>query len=194
MDWRTVGLYSFQQWVNIAEMNTILLFFSPYDVFSGKFQSTHFLLFRNVKLSRSFLTVQIYFIKSSGNSVPWYLNAKVSIRSFRDSCCCHKSILFWFIANPSVFPCSCFPRPARWFLSFTWASFLKILWIILLDFPPVFEISPIESLSSLRNLTIIFLSSNDVTDFFAMFTMQKVGDRSRGRPEGSFFNSYYIEV
>ena len=43
------------------------------------------------------------------------------------------------------------------------SSFLKILWITLLDFPTVFEISPIESLSSLRNLTISFLSSNDVT-------------------------------
>ena len=32
---------------------------------------------------------------------------------------------------------------------------------------------PIESLSSLHNLTISFLSSNDVTDFFAMFTIQE---------------------
>ena len=43
----------------------------------------------------------------------------------------------------------------------------------LLDSSTVFEISPIESLYSLRNLTISFLSSNDVTDFFAMFTMKE---------------------
>ena len=45
-------------------------------------------------------------------------------------------------------------------------DFIKILWITLLDFPTVFEISPIDSLSSLRNLTICFLRSNDVIDFF----------------------------
>ena len=149
-------------------MNSIPLFFSPYDVFSGKFQSAHFVLLRNVRLCRSNSTVQIYFIKSLGNCVPWYFNAKVSINSFRDSGCCHKSILFWFTTNPSVFPYSSFSRPARWFLGFTWPSFLKIIWITLLDFPTVFEIFPIESLSSWRNLTISFLSSNDVTDFFTM--------------------------
>ena len=31
------------------EMNTIPLFFSQYDMFSGKFQSAHFVLFRNVR-------------------------------------------------------------------------------------------------------------------------------------------------
>ena len=45
------------------------------------------------------------------------------------------------------------------------SSFLKILWITLLDFSTVFEISPIAGLSSLRNLTISFLSSNDVRYF-----------------------------
>ena len=109
----------------IAEMNTILLFFRPYDMFGGKFQSTHLVLFRNVKLRRSYSTVQIYFIKSSGNSVSWYINAQFSISPFRDSSSCHKSILFWFISNPSVFPCNSFPRPARWFLGFVWLSFLK---------------------------------------------------------------------
>ena len=53
-------------------------------------------------------------------------------------------------------------------------SFLRILWITLLDFPTVFKIPPIESLSSLCYLTISFLSSNDVTDFFTMFTMQEL--------------------
>ena len=38
---------------HIAEMNIIPLFFSPYDVFSGKFQSAHFVLFRNVRLCKS---------------------------------------------------------------------------------------------------------------------------------------------
>ena len=50
------------------------------------------------------------------------------------------------------------------------SSFLNILWIILIDFPIFFEISPIKSLC---NLTISFLSSNDVIDFFAMFIMQE---------------------
>ena len=105
-------------------MNTIPLFLSPYDVFSGKFQSAHFVLFRNVRLHRSYSTVQIYFIKSSGNSVPGYFNAKVSISFFRDSGCCRKLILFWFITNPSVIPCCSFSRLARWFHGFTWPSFL----------------------------------------------------------------------
>ena len=48
----------------IAEMNTISLFFGSYDVFSDKFQSAHFVIFRNVRLYRSYSTVQIYFIKS----------------------------------------------------------------------------------------------------------------------------------
>ena len=80
--------------------------------------------FGNVRLCRCYSTVQIYFIKSSGNSEPWYFNAKDSISSFRDSSCCHKWILFWFITNPSVFPCSSFPRLASWFLGSTWTSFL----------------------------------------------------------------------
>ena len=96
-----------------------------YDMFSDKSQLAHFVLFRNVRLCRSYSTVQIYFIKSSGNCVLWYFNAKVSISSFRDSSCCHKLILFWFIINLSIFPCSSFPRPARWFLGFTRPSFLK---------------------------------------------------------------------
>ena len=76
---------------------------SVHMTFSSKFLSAQFVLFRYVRLRRSYLTVQIYFLKSSGNSVPWYFNAKVSINSFRDSRCCQKSILFWFITNPSVF-------------------------------------------------------------------------------------------
>ena len=99
----------------IAEKNTIPLSFSRYDVFSGKFQVAHFVLLRNVRLHRNYSTVQIYFIKSSGNSVPWYFNAKVSISSFRDSGCSRKSILF----------CNRFPRPTRLFFGFTCPSFLK---------------------------------------------------------------------
>ena len=152
-------------------MNTIPLFFSPYDVFIGKFQSAHFVLFRNVRLCRSYKTVQIYFIKSSGNSVPWYFNAKVIwVFAFRDSGCCRKSIPFFFlfITNPSVFPFSSFPRPARLASQDSVSSiFLKILWFFLLDFPTVFDISPIENLSSLCNLTFSFLSFNKVTDFFS---------------------------
>ena len=83
----------------LTEINTITLFFSPYDMFNDKFQSTHFVLFNYVRLRRSYSTVQIYFIKSSGNIVPCYFNAKVSIRSFRDSALCRKSILFEFITN-----------------------------------------------------------------------------------------------
>ena len=97
----------------------------PSDGFSGKFHSAHFVLFRNLRLRRSYSTVQTYFIKSLGNNVPWYFNAKVSISSFRDGGCCRKSILFWFITNPSVFPCSSFPGPAMWFLGFSWPSSLK---------------------------------------------------------------------
>ena len=40
-------------------------------------------------------------------------------------------------------------------------------------FPTNFEISLIENLPSLRNQTISFLSSHDVTDFFAIITMQE---------------------
>ena len=47
------------------------------------------------------------------------------------------------------------------------SSFLKILWITLLDFLTVFEIFPVVSPPSLCNLTISFVSSNDVTDFIA---------------------------
>ena len=68
-----------------------------------------FVLFRNVKLRGSNSIVQIYFIMSSGNSVPWYFDAKVSISSFRDSDCyvCHKS--FFFDSLPiHVFPYSIF--------------------------------------------------------------------------------------
>ena len=53
-------------------------------------------------------------------------------------------------------------------------SCLKILWLKLLDFPTYFEISTIESLSSLRYLTISFPSSNDVTEFWAMITINLV--------------------
>ena len=147
-------------------MNTIPLFFSPYDVFSGEFQSIHFVLFRNVRLRKSYSTVRIYFIKSSGNCMLWYFNAKVSICSFRDCGCCCKSIHFFFYSLPIHLS-----SLAIIFLGLP--SFLKILWITISDFPIVFEISPIESLSSLHNLTISFLSSNDVRDFFAMFTMQE---------------------
>ena len=103
----------------ITEMKTIPLFFSPYDVISGKFQSALLILFRNLILRKSYSTVQIYFIKSSVNSVSWYFNAKFSIDPFIDGGCCHKLILFSFITNPSVFPFSRFPRSARWFLDFT---------------------------------------------------------------------------
>ena len=96
----------------VAEISTTPLFFSPDDVFSGKFQSAYYVLFINVRHRRSYLTVQIRFIKFSGNSLPWYFNVKISIRSFRDSGCYRKSILFLFITNPSVFRCSGFPRPA----------------------------------------------------------------------------------
>ena len=50
------------------------------DVFSGKFQSAHFVLLKNIRLRRSYSTIH-YFITSSGNSVPWYCNAKFSISS-----------------------------------------------------------------------------------------------------------------
>ena len=132
-------------------MNTIPLFFSSYDVVSWKFQSPHFIVFRIVRLRRSYSTVQIYFIKSSGKSVPWYFDGKVSISSFRDTSCCHKSILFWFITNPCVFPCSSFPRPARrWGFWRHMTEFLKILWITILDFP--------NSLWNILNQEFIFIT------------------------------------
>ena len=110
----------FKLWLIIV-IHTIPLFFNPYDVVSGKFQSAYFVLSRNVRFRRSYWTVQIYFIKFSGNTVHWYLNAKISISSFRDSGCCCKLILF-LIHYESIL-CSRFPRPARWFLGFTWPSF-----------------------------------------------------------------------
>ena len=54
------------------------------------------------------------------------------------------------------------------------SSFLEILWITLLDFPAIFQISPSETLSLLSNLTISFLSSDDVVDLFARFSMQEL--------------------
>ena len=88
----------------------------------------------------------------------------MSISSFRDSGCCRESILFWFITNPSVVFLG---MPGGFLASHdpVSPSFLKFLWITLLDFPTVFEISPIKSLSSLRKLIICFLSSNDVRFF-----------------------------
>ena len=85
----------------------------------GKFPSVHIVPFRNLRLRRSNLTVQVYFIKSSGNKVPWYFNTKVNISSFEN-----RSFFFLFITNLSVFPWSSFPCPARLFLGFTWPSFL----------------------------------------------------------------------
>ena len=117
----------------IAKMTTIPLFCISYDVFSGKFQSPHFVLFGSVKCRSSCSATQIYFIKSSGNSVPWYFNAKVSINSFRDSSCCCKLILFdsWpthlsslavvFLGLPGSFWASHNP---------IFSSFLKTLWIL----------------------------------------------------------------
>ena len=154
----------------IAEMNTIPLFFRPYDMFSGKFQSAHFVFFRNVRLRRSYSTVQIHFIKSPRNSVPWYFNPKVSITSIRDSGFFNllpihlSSLAVVFLGLPGGFLSSHDPVSS---------SFLKILWIILLDIFTVFEISPIESLPSLRNLTI---SCNHVRFFSAIFTMQEPGE------------------
>ena len=43
----------------IAEMKIIPLFFSQYDVFSDKFESAHFVHLRNIRLHRSYSTVQI---------------------------------------------------------------------------------------------------------------------------------------
>ena len=86
----------------IAEMTIISLFFCSNDVSSGKFHSVYFVLFINVRCRRRKSTVQIYFIKFSGKNVPWYLNAKVRIRSIRDGGRCRKSIIFWFITNPCL--------------------------------------------------------------------------------------------
>ena len=74
-------------------MNTILLFFRPYDLFSGKFQLAHFALFRNVSLRKSYSTVQVHFIKYSGNSVPGYALALLPLanRSSFDSLPIHLS-------------------------------------------------------------------------------------------------------
>ena len=45
---------------SVANFNQLILFF-----------------FRNVRLHRSYSMVQLYFIRSSGNSVPWYFRVKV---------------------------------------------------------------------------------------------------------------------
>ena len=37
-------------------------------------------------------------------------------------------------------------------------------------------------------------SSTKFANFTFTYKKSKVGDRSRGRPEGSLFNSYYTEV
>ena len=122
----------------IIEMNRNPQSFSPYEVFSGKFQSAHFVFCRNVKLRGSWALL---------HSIPIDLSSFAVV-----------------LVPPGDFIASYDPVSS---------SFLKMLWIILLDFPTVFEISPIESLCSLRNLTISFLSYSDVIDFFAMFKMQE---------------------
>ena len=103
--------------------------------------------------------------------MPWYFNAKVSISSFRDTGWCRKSIIFFYSLQIQLFSLAVvFLGLPRGFLAShdpVSQIFLKLLWITLLHFPTVFEIFPIESLSALRNLTISFLSSNDVTDFFS---------------------------
>ena len=90
------------------------MFCGPYEVFSGKFQSAHFVLLRNVRLRRSYSTVKIHLIKFSLNSEPWYFNANVSIRfwerlllqidSFFDSLLIHQpSFVVVFLGLPSSF-------------------------------------------------------------------------------------------
>ena len=100
------------------------LSFCNFRTFQTNFCWLKFLLFRNIRLCSCYSTVQIYFIKSSENSVPWNFNAKLSISSFKESRCWCKSMLFGFITNPSIFSCNSFPRLARWFFGFTWPSFL----------------------------------------------------------------------
>ena len=142
-----------------ANFNRLILFFLEMQSFV---KSTRLFKFISLRLREIVL--------------PWYFNAKVSLYSFRDSGFCRKSILFLFITNPFVFTCSSFLGLPGGFLAShgpVSSGFLEILWIILLDFPWVFEIFPIESLSSLRNLTISFLSSDDVKIIFALFTMQE---------------------
>ena len=70
---------------------------SSVHMMSSEANFSRFILFflEMFRLLISYSTVQIYFIKSSGNSVSWYFNAKVSISSFRDRGCCRKSILFF---------------------------------------------------------------------------------------------------
>ena len=149
-------------------MNTIPLFFSRYDVFSGKFQSAHFVLFKNLRLRRlfKFISLSLRDIVRLDILIPRLelslLQKVVAVanRSFFDSLPIHLSFLsVFFLGLQGVFFFLASQDPVS-------SSFLKMLWITLLDFPTVFEISAIESLSSFCNLTISFLSSNDVTDFF----------------------------
>ena len=109
----------------IAGRNTIPMFFSLYDVFSGKFQSVHFVIFRDVCLRRSYWTVKIYFMKSLGNSVPWYFDSKVSISFFRDNDCCRKSVFFFIL----------------FFVVFFTSIHLSSLAVVFLSFPGGFLVS-----------------------------------------------------
>ena len=156
--------------------HTIPLFLSPYDVFSGKLQMIHFVLFRNVRLCGRGSIVQIslslqeivclHILMARLALGLLEIVVAVANRSFFDSLSINLSSLVVIFLNLSgSFLASQNP---------VFSSFLKILWITLLDFPTVFEISYIESLSLLSNLTISFLSSNNVTDFFTMFTKQEL--------------------
>ena len=121
-------------------MNTILQLISQYDVFSGKF---HFVLFRKVKLRRNYSTVQIYFIKYSRNSVPWYFYAKVSISSLRGRGYFHKQFFFYSLpVHPSSLSVFFLTLPGRFLASHKTvsSSFLKILWRALLHFPSLWNI------------------------------------------------------
>ena len=129
--------------------------------------------FINLRLCRSYSIVQIYFIKSSGNSVIWYFNVKWALALSESAV----PVANWsiFVSLPiqqiSLFLC----LPGGFLASHdpVSSSFLNILWITLFDSPQSLKYLQ-SSLSSLHNMTISFLSSSDITNLFVMLTMYEL--------------------
>ena len=103
------------------------------------------------------------------------------------------ALLEFFLVLPVYLPCFCrfLFLPAFFLLPPLCETFFPLLnfflpWKLI---PSFFSLSPV--LGSYLWVKKICLKKNDS---YFIGIISKVGDRSRGRPEGSLFNSYYTEV
>ena len=155
-------------------MEHIPQFYSLYDMFSGKFQSTHFVHFRNVRLRRGYSNDQIFSLILREIVSPDILMPRFTL-ALLEKTVAVANRCFFFYSLPiylSSLEVVFLELPSGFLASHDQvsSSFLEIQWITLLDFFIVCEISTSESVSSLRNLTISFLSSNYVRLFRHVYT------------------------